>query len=90
MFAVLPVPLCFIQCTSSEGEEGVVYEATLEKTAAVILGLIGIAFLATGLYLLIGRIGTIPAITGGTGLLMGGVAILSVALFLASRPRINN
>lgn len=45
-----------------------------EKVTAFILALIGLAFLATGLYLVLGGTGTLPAFTSGIGLLIGGAA----------------
>ena len=84
MSNIAPTHLCLIERTRL-GEKESVCAATLEKISALVIALIGIAFLASGLYLLLGRIGTIPALTGGSGLLAGGVLALTSVLFCTNR-----
>lgn len=80
MSNVAATHLCLIERNGSDKKEPVC-EVTFDKISALVVTLIGLAFLASGLYLLLGRIGTIPALTGGSGLLAGGVLALGTVLF---------
>ena len=75
---------CLIERTRS-GQRETVCVVTLEKITALVISLIGIAFLASGLYLLMGTVGTIPALTGGSGLAAGGLLALVSVLFCLNR-----
>ena len=86
MSSVTSINLCRIQRISSHEKE-TICEATLEKTSALVMFLIGMAFLASGLYLHLGGIGTIPAITGGTGLIAGGAVALITVLLCKCRQK---
>lgn len=55
---------------------------SLNKATLFVLSLIALAFLSSGIYLLVGKIGTIPALTGGSGLLVGSVSIGVVSYVL--------
>ena len=86
MSNVAPTHLCLIE-RSGSGEKEILCAATLEKISALVVALIGVSFLASGLYLLLGGIGTIPSFTGGSGLLAGGVAALASVLFCINRTK---
>lgn len=76
--------LCRIERLGASGQERVC-EVSSQRITTLVIALIGLALLATGLYLLLGGVGTIPALTGGSGLLAGGVATLAFALFCVCR-----
>jgi hypothetical protein len=60
-----------------------------ERTTAVVLFLIGLMFVATGLYLLVGKIGTIASFPTGCALLVAGLGSLGGSTFLFFRRATN-
>ena len=67
---------CIFYKLSADKDKKSLCQAPKDKMLALVLLLIGSLFIATGLYLLLGSIGTIPAIFLGSALLAGGASFL--------------
>jgi hypothetical protein len=61
---------------ASDRSERVCCNISFQKTAALVVLLIGTLFLVTGIYLLLSGIGTIAATTTGCSLIVGGSIFL--------------
>ncbi len=80
MSSITPTHFCIIE---SKGAKFPPFKCELsqDKATTICTAIIALAFIATGVYLYFGGIGTIPSQTGGIGLLAGGGALLILALF---------
>lgn len=75
MSTTTPIPdstLCILHRISAEKEPETVCQVSKDRTTALVLFLIGIAFIGTGLYLLLAGVGTIPTLSIGCALLAAG------------------
>jgi len=74
--------LCVLYRTSSHQNLKAVCQIPKDRTTALVLFLIGISFIGTGLYLLLGGIGTISSLSMGTISLIAGSGIFFASNFL--------
>jgi hypothetical protein len=74
--------LCTLyRTTSSQNLKKVLCQVPKDRTTALVLFLIGISFIGTGLYLLLGGVGTISSLSMGSMSLIAGSGIFFASNF---------
>lgn len=76
---------CFRQTTPDQREELLSFKT--DHATALVLAILGACMLFTGIYLMFGPIGTIPASMGGVSLMLAGSAALISSIVLTAKTK---